>query len=970
MSGEASGLVGREGELAALDGALDRAAGREPVLLGLAGEPGIGKSALLRELTRRAGERGHLVLAGRAAEFEREVPFSAFVDALDAYLATIDDSRLARMGVGQTAELAAIFPSLADGESPEPAVERHVAHRAVSGLLTGLAATRGLVLVLDDLHWADEASLDLLGALARRPPAAGVLVAGAYRPQPAVGELHDLLSTPGPEETTVVIEVGPLPRGQAASLVAEGVPAGLLDTLLDAASGNPFFLDQLARAPEVLADVGQATSEELEGGFTVPAAIVASLAQELRALGDDTRLLLDGAAVAGEPFRVGLAAEISAIEPDRAVELIDEAIDVGVVRAVGSPGHFVFRHPLVRRAVYAGSGEGWRLRAHGRAAAILERQGADPATRAHHVARSAEPGDRESVALLAEAARRTLLRAPMSSAHWLRTAVGLVGDDEVDQRSVLLADLARALLAAGHLDEAQAAMDEAVSLAGEQVAPLLLIDLAEIDQWRGRTAAAIDRLEQLARDPIAQRPDLLARAQLRLLYLKRWSSDLEGAVASGQAAFDAAQRADNPALLMAVQAAFAEAESSAGNLDSAIAIYEEAVALTARLPDEQLLAVVEGLYSLGWAAIHLDRYEEGIAHFRRGVEISRRAGNVIYLATLRAEPVEALIRAGRAREAIERAEDAVEGARVHPSPRYLWWALWMQSAALTRAGDQIGARLAFDEAEALVQRMPPQPLIPIWMGYQRAALLSAEGDHEAALAALHADCGGEGLLLIPVGDRQSAWEIVTRAALAGEDLEAAKRVVADAEREAAGLGLGSVRAASAYCRALVCEASGDPSAAIAAAEDAIGHAEACDARLWAERARILRGRALAAVNERTEAASVLAVAEERLAELGAEAHRAEAAREMRRLGRRTRRRPAERPAGQTDAAAGELAALSAREREVAELVADQLTNREIAERLFLSEKTVESHLRNVFAKLGVSSRIAVAQAIERARLRE
>jgi DNA-binding NarL/FixJ family response regulator len=164
---------------------------------------------------------------------------------------------------------------------------------------------------------------------------------------------------------------------------------------------------------------------------------------------------------------------------------------------------------------------------------------------------------------------------------------------------------------------------------------------------------------------------------------------------------------------------------------------------------------------------------------------------------------------------------------------------------------------------------------------------------------------------------------------------------------------------------LVCEAEGDNSGAVEAAGRAVAAAQACGAGLDGERARIIVGRAMAAEGKRTEAAAVLATAEENLARLGAEGHRAEAARQMRRLGRRTRRRPA--PAG-ADPPSGELAELSARELEVAGLVAEQLTNREVAERLFLSEKTVESHLRNVFSKLGVSSRMAVAQAVERQRI--
>ncbi len=960
-------LVGREGELEGVEAALRRLDDKQSALIGISGEPGIGKSALLRSLVARGEEAGHLVLAGRAAEFEREVPFSVFVDALDAYLATLDDSRLDRMGVGHRDELAAIFPSLRDAGEPEGVVERHLAHRAVSSLLAGLASSRGLVLVLDDMHWADPASIELLVSLTRRPPAQATLIACAYRPQRVVSQLHDALAAANPDGGTLVVDLGPLSREDSGELLPEAVAAGRRDAVLDAAGGNPFYLEQLSRSSGGVVDP-DAADEVLEGGFRVPAAIAASLAEELRALDPETRRLLDGAAVTGEPFRLGLAARVAGIDQERALELIDGAISAGLVRAVATPGHFVFRHPLLRRAVYEGSGEGWRLSAHGRAAAELESQGADPVARAHHVSRSAEPGDDASIELLREAAGRTLTRAPMSASHWLRTAIGLVPDGDVVLRTQLLGELGRALLAGGHLDDAQGVMDEAVALGGEDVDASLLIDLAEIDQWQGRPWAAIARLEKVGESPAAERPEIKAQLELRLLYLKRWAGDIEGAIASGQAALEAAHDAGDVPILVGVQAAFAEAEAVSADVKRASEVYEQAVATARELPDQQLEGVLDAFYSLGWAAIHLDRYQEGVAHFERGLGIAKRIGSVRHLLTLRSEPVEALIRAGRAGDAIARADEAVEAARLHPSPRYLWWSLWIASAAFARAGDIVRARAAFDEAEEVAAKMPPQPMREIWMGYQRAAVLSAEGEHERAVEALYATCGGEELLFVPIGDRQSAWEIQTRAALAKPDLERAEAIVSEAETHAGGSGLRSLESSAAYCRALLEEVKGNLEAAESAAGQAVLAGEDSDALIWAERARTLLGRLLVAANRRNEAATILAQAEESLARLGAENLRAEAAREMRRLGRRTRRRGPD-PAAAAAGKGTDLDTLSGREREVAELVAEQLTNREIAERLFLSEKTVESHLRNVFAKLGVSSRIAVAQAVDRGRPR-
>src|SRR5687768_7914991 len=179
-------LVGRAEEVALLDGALVDLTRGEWKVVELVGEPGIGKTRLLVELATRASAREHLVLAGAASELERDLPFQVFVNALDDYLRGIDPRLLDLLDVDVRAELAHVFPALspfAHVDAARQQHERYLTHRAVRELLERLTATRPLVLILDDFHWADPASVELLGSLLRRPPDAGVLIALAVRPE-------------------------------------------------------------------------------------------------------------------------------------------------------------------------------------------------------------------------------------------------------------------------------------------------------------------------------------------------------------------------------------------------------------------------------------------------------------------------------------------------------------------------------------------------------------------------------------------------------------------------------------------------------------------------------------------------------------------------------------------------------------------------------------------------------------------
>src|SRR3954453_17119620 len=214
-------LVGRAEELGAFNQLLAALDSGEDAAVALVGEPGIGKTRLLAELATRADARGHLVLSGSASELERDLPFWVFVDALDDYIAGIDPRRLERMDEAVRAELGQMFPALSAPQvsASQALHERYRTQRAVRVLLEQLAATQPLVLVLDDFHWADSASVDLAVALLRRPPAAGVLLGLGARPRQLPERLASALERAHRDGTLSRIELGPLNREEARELL-------------------------------------------------------------------------------------------------------------------------------------------------------------------------------------------------------------------------------------------------------------------------------------------------------------------------------------------------------------------------------------------------------------------------------------------------------------------------------------------------------------------------------------------------------------------------------------------------------------------------------------------------------------------------------------------------------------------------------------------------------------------------------
>ena len=222
MAQVADQLVGRTAELEAFYRALAELDNGAASAIELVGEPGIGKTRLLAELAGRADERHHLVLSGSASELEQDLPFWVFVDALDEYIRGLEPERLHALEPEVRTELSTVFPALSgfdSGRVPAPQHERYRSHRAVRELLELLAGTRPLVLILDDVHWADPASVELLGALLQRQPAAPVLLAVAVRPRQLSERLASALERAHRAGVLERVELGTLTPAEARQLV-------------------------------------------------------------------------------------------------------------------------------------------------------------------------------------------------------------------------------------------------------------------------------------------------------------------------------------------------------------------------------------------------------------------------------------------------------------------------------------------------------------------------------------------------------------------------------------------------------------------------------------------------------------------------------------------------------------------------------------------------------------------------------
>jgi len=829
-------LVGRAAELAAIARAVEGAA--EGRMLTIVGEAGIGKSALLAVAAEQAQEAGMLVLVGRAAEHERDVPFGTIVDALDDHVATLHPRRIEELGP----ELAAILPAAAahagDGADvvvPTTAAERFRYHRALRALLEQLGRERPVALLLDDLHWADDASVEFVLHLLRRPPRTASTAIFALRPLAPAPQLLDAArNAPRCEQ----VALAPLSHEATLTLLTGVSDRELKERIVREAGGNPLFLEEMARVMRV-------------PGASLPPTLVAAVQLEVQGLASASRTMVDGAAVAGDPFDPELAAAAAGIDARDALALLDGLVAADLLRPSGGRT-FSFRHPLVRRAVYDAAPPGWRLSAHERAAAALAARGASPTARAYHVEQAARPGDEVAIALLAEAAAAAADTSPATAARWYGAAAALLPHDDPDRRAGLLAPMAMALANAGRLDDAREVLIEVLALLPPEPTPARLAVIAAcsaIEQTLGQHAVARRRLlATLAEAPPEAEAMLCYELAMAAFHMgdepemRRWAERALAAAGEHEAA-----------LACGAEAMVAVAAARAGETEGGLALIRNAEVRFDALDDDALAARLDAAYVFGMSQLLLERPRAARPNFLRALAIARSSRQGHMLAPLTIGRSMGLLGLLDLEPAARESEEAEEIARLQGVQYQLYWSLWVRAWAHWERGETAAVDRVAAECARMADGLDEDSMV-IRTGRCTMAALRAEQEPEAAIAAM-VDAGGP--LLENADQSWVTWLLVqlVRAALAAGRRDDAERWCARLDRQAETLGLAGSAARARIARGELALAVGEPERAAALAREASGRAQEVGLQLDDVGARLLEGRALAAAGDRDGALS-------------------------------------------------------------------------------------------------------------------
>jgi DNA-binding NarL/FixJ family response regulator/tetratricopeptide (TPR) repeat protein len=694
-------------------------------------------------------------------------------------------------------------------------------------------------------------------------------------------------------------------------------------------------------------------------GIDVPPGVAAALTEELALLAGVSRRILEGAAVAGDPFDPELAAAAAGLDETLALDAVDDLLRLDLIRPTDVPRRFRFRHPLVRRAIYEAAPAGWRLGAHERAAGALAVRGASAEERAHHVERAGRQGETEAISVLREAGSTAAHRAPASAAQWLAAAIRLLPSDfPPGERVELRLACAEAQARSGRLEAGHMTLVRALETVPEGSVALhvrVTNACAGLEHLLGHHERAHKRLEtalaevadQHSPDTVALMIELVLDALYRSAFqeMRSWA---ERAVA--------AEIHDLP-LRAAALAVRAMAAAMGASADEARICCDEAAKAVDALSDAEIATRLNALAHLATAEVYTERFVLSIRHAERALRVGRATGQLDLTPLITPNLSCAYWVQGRMAEAADLLDGAVESERMLGNTQGLVWKLYNRSFAAFAAGDIDLALATANESFELAKQVDESIITghAAWMVAQ-AVLETGQAD-EAAYLLLSAS-GGEEQTVIPGAWRAAALELLTRALVTAGRRDEARRSAAAAAAWASSIGLSMAAALARLAEATIELDDGNATGAARLALEAAATFEEIGNRYHAALSRRFAGRALVQAGAPDEAAAELERAARAFESFGAHRYHSELEQELRKLGRTIHHRSA---APTSDSG---LDSLTARERELARLVVDRKTNPEIARELFLSPKTVETHLRNIFRKLGVANRVELARAVE------
>jgi tetratricopeptide (TPR) repeat protein len=486
-------LIGRERERTELDQMLDNASGGHGGLVLLGGEPGVGKTRLAEELLADGRHRGMLALVGHAYEDEG-TPLVTVVEILEDIAQLVPANLLRRHLGDEAAEIATLmpelrrrFPDITDPVEVPPEQRRRVLFNGVVAFLERLSRGQPTVILLDDLHWADESSLALLlHHLTPRLAGIPLLVIGTYRDvELEVGRpLAKALSTLTRQRLVERRAIRRLPQDAVSAMLGalggSAPPRELVDIIFHETEGNPFFVEEVFRhlqeEGKLLADDGRWRTDLSREELDVPEGVRLVVGRRLERLDENTVKTLTVAAVLGRRFDLGLTEEGAALDPASFLDAIEEAETARLVApATDARGSYEFNHELIRQTVLSGLSLLRRQRTHLEVAQLIERRHTDAleaqaSTLAWHFYQAGAAAPTEKVVEYAlMAGERALAKSAYEEAagHFNR-GLELKGDDAADSETArLLFGLGRsqaALLDVHHLEAAVATLAKAFEI--------------------------------------------------------------------------------------------------------------------------------------------------------------------------------------------------------------------------------------------------------------------------------------------------------------------------------------------------------------------------------------------------------------------------------------------------------------------------------------------------------------------------